>query len=401
METTDARSPNDQPAPTCKRCNEAAATIKMRAETACRPCFAHFIAGKIVKRMEVLNRETKLPTSETRTMLLGLSFGASSSAMVYVLHQNSRRHEIKKRRGGVIEYIVAHIDTSLSPAPSESEALIEKYKTRFSPFPTSVIPLRNILQLQNTVDWSGLPTLNPDLASEPDKQLEDMFSRLPSTTSRADILRIFVRHLLIGEAVRRQCSTLLLGHTTTALAETTLSEAAKGRGFAVPWLVADGNIPVSSALAEKEEKYAVSEAQTRTFMPIYYPMREVFRKEVILYNKSITPPLTDLVPDDPSGAGGKGAVVSHKSLSIEEVMGRYFEEVEENYPSIVANVVRTTAKLNRLGMDDGGEGNECGLCGLGLDETGDERWRGEIGDEEANIETSRPLCYGCERSLRG
>jgi cytoplasmic tRNA 2-thiolation protein 2 len=92
-------------------------------------------------------------------------------------------------------------------------------------------------------------------------------------------------------------------------------------------------------------------------------------------------------------------VVSHKDLSIEEVTARYFEDVEENYPSIVANVVRTTGKLNRVVAEE-----HCGICAMPLDKQGDKRWKGEIGngssDGSSGEGKSMQLCYGCERSIQ-
>lgn len=149
----------------------------------------------------------------------------------------------------------------------------------------------------------------------------------------------------------------------------------------------------------------------------------------MLYLSQTSPALTSLLPPGEAarinsaaanGSGGVGAVVSHRDLSIDDVLGRYFSEVEASYPSVVANVVRTTGKLLRRPVNDDHshdhEGNitnsnasngrtNCGLCGAPVDELGDERWRGEIGDDEDEngdrAETRRKLCYGCQRSIRG
>ena len=447
----------DTAAQVCKRCKENTAAINMRAEIVCpyatspiplrhclylsfllqstqnadvsflhaRTCFTQFIAGKVVKRMEVLNRETKIPLSETKKLMIGLSFGPASSAMVRILNRTVHKHEAKKRRGGLVDYVVIHVDTSLRMKDSENgpkteaEALLERYRAAFPEFPMHLIPLSHVMELENHIDWKNLPPLNSDLAREPERQLEDMISRLPSTTSRADIMRLFVRHILIDEAVQRSCTALLLGHTTTALAETTLAEAAKGRGFAVPWLVADGDNPVPVAGLVSESVVCNGKKQgsntqhneetellpsTSTTIPVYYPLRDVFRKEVLLFNGHVMPPLTPLVQQESRSRGSSSTVVSHKNLSIEDIMRRYFVHVEENYPSIVANVVRTSTKLGRPGFEDNcAAKTTCGLCGLGLDKLGDERWRGEIGRDRADIqaESSKGLCYGCERSLRG
>lgn len=99
--------------------------------------------------------------------------------------------------------------------------------------------------------------------------------------------------------------------------------------------------------------------------------------------------------------GSADVVVSHKDMSIEEAMSRYFESVEESYPAVVANVVRTTGRLECAGA---GEGAACSVCGMDVDERGDARWKGEIGmDVKRGGEGGEapPLCYGCERSIHG
>jgi cytoplasmic tRNA 2-thiolation protein 2 len=132
---------------------------------------------------------------------------------------------------------------------------------------------------------------------------------------------------------------------------------------------------------------------------VYHPLRDALRKELVIYAGLVEPPLTDLIQ---AHKQDDGAVVSHKDLSIEEVMTRYFAEVEESYPSVVANVARTTGKLVRAGEQSG---ESCGLCGMPLDEDGDERWRGELGIQKGSGAGTGSglgrLCYGCERSTAG
>ncbi|KAJ4378621.1 Cytoplasmic tRNA 2-thiolation protein 2, partial [Neurospora sp. IMI 360204] len=267
------------------------------------------------------------------------------------------------------------------------------------------------------------------------ERLGQLFDNLPSTTSRTDLLRVFTRHLLIAEARKSQCHALLLGSSTTALAELTLSETAKGRGFSLPWQINDGVLGVPSFSPNSS-----SSKPDETGILIYHPLRDALRKELVTFTKlSGEPtPIADLLPE--TDLTTTAAVVSHKDLSIEEVMVRYFADVEENYPSIVANVARTTGKLMRLfggggagggagvngdegegasrvnGEDDGSDEEVddderlCGLCSMPLDEFGDERWKGELGEYnyrdvvvggEGEKKTKQRVCYGCERSIRG
>lgn len=194
----------------------------------------------------------------------------------------------------------------------------------------------------------------------------------------------------------------MLGSSTTALAELTLGETAKGRGFSLPWMINDGPVPVQrfpspwkrqdlEKLAERSVENDNQKRNQSASLIIYYPNRELFRAELKQYIMLAEPPFTDLLC--PASTLPSSAVISHKDVSIDEVMTRYFTEVEENYPSIVANVVRTTAKLER---SDPEQEQYCGLCGMGIDELGDERWKGEIGD--VGCGQDQTLCYGCSRA---
>lgn len=345
---------------------------------------------------------------------MGLSFGPSSAALVDILN-DSVQSQLRKRPSPAFDPVVVHVDTDLSPvggsddsSPSSllvpsSQSLLERFKERYPRFRFLHVSLADSLELGSVI-WSSLPVApSTEEGLAPAERLQDFFARLPSMTSRSDVLRLLIRHVLISSALREGCRALLLGSSTTALAELTLSETAKGRGFSLPWMINDGPLPVqrfspgegnikqSAEQSVGEDSVARGQAAT---LPVYYPNRELFRGELKKYTSLTEPPLTDLLPS--ASTTSSSAVVSHKDVSIDEVMARYFTEVEENYPSIVANVVRTTAKLER---NDNGEQQCCGLCGMELDELGDDRWKGEIGDVGCGQDPS--LCYGCSRATRG
>ncbi|KAI2639596.1 hypothetical protein GGS26DRAFT_540772 [Hypomontagnella submonticulosa] len=475
--TTTAAPPADaapEPRP-CNRCKEHEGTIELRgAEIVCQACFAYYVSSKAIKRLEALQRETATPRStgqgkrRPQRYLVGLSCGPSSTALLHVLTENVRLQRARGQKTSRFEYVAVHVfdDTSSSQPPSTigvhdaEDAVLSAYRARYPEAQILAVPLSSALALPS-LDLAALSLTHPSPAPDqsqdqdanslsPAQRLSHIFQTLPSATSRADVRRLLVRHLLIATAVSHSCDALLLGHSTTSLAELTLSETAKGRGFSLPGLVNDGAVPVPAGLGtltvgsnesnNGAESAASPESQSTTpaTLPIYSPLRELFRKEISLYLSIPSPPLTALLPPFEAGAlapnvgaSGKAAVVSHRDMSIDDVLARYFGEVEASYPSVVANVVRTTGKLLRRpnsdhGHDNGnGEGNnnggsdgdsskqtQCGLCGAGVDELGDERWRGEIGERDqagAGAEgglngLGRPktkLCYGCERSVCG
>lgn len=435
------------------------------------PCYRRFVNVKTVKRLEALAKGIGAAPTQTKRVLVGLSLGPSSTALVDVLN-DCVQSQLRKRPSPAFDPVVVHVDDdtdllSSSPPSHDSSSptttttttstrllLLQRFRERYPRFRFVRVPLADVLAISSSVDWSSLPVALPPpraedaeeegAAATAEQRLRAFLANLPSTTSRADVRRLLVRHVLLACARREDCRALLLGASTTALAELTLGETAKGRGFSLPVLINDGAVAVVPAgthpqqqQQQPQEEQAPRRKDTTTgddqetqqqqqqqaeeasgppgnnsssccsssSIPVYYPNRELFRGELQQYTALTEPPLTGLLllPSSPAPA----AVVSHKDVSIDEVMARYFAEVEANYPSIVANVVRTTAKLERAAVthhhhDDNEEEEEehyCGLCGMGLDELGDERWKGEIGD--VGCGEDRTLCYGCSRAMRG
>ncbi|KAI8634996.1 hypothetical protein F5Y19DRAFT_132843 [Xylariaceae sp. FL1651] len=503
--------------PLCTRCKEYDATLDLRSEAVCETCFTAFVASKVIKRLEVLQRDTrgaKLPSRPQR-YLLALSRGPSSTALLHILSENVRTQRARGQRvkfelvvvfvdvdeeettaaaagGGAAEAsttggasIPASIEDrvpkpSAPPPPqaldpkadgatgsnSSSMSIADPFTTYFPDITIHTIPLSRILS-SPAIDWPSLPPQTPSLP--PPQRLADLLSRLPSPSARADVSRLLIRHALFAAAAEYDCAVLLLGYNTTALAELTLCEAAKGRGFGIPWLVNDGAFPLPAALdsavsteapdagdsSDSTEPSATPLTPSATAstprngagtgtgsIQIYSPLREIFRKEVLSYlsiaSSSSSPcgPLIDLFPslsssssstqnggqNAPTTRNGARAVVSHRELSLDDVVARYFIDVEASYPSVVANVVRTTGKLSRSAPDAGtGDTStgttgvvrpwQCGLCGVGLDPLGDERWKGEIGEEDMGVVDGVEsieggggkgrLCYGCGRSVKG
>ncbi|SPO00568.1 related to Cytoplasmic tRNA 2-thiolation protein 2 [Cephalotrichum gorgonifer] len=392
-----------EPPSICAKCKSNPATLTIRAKPTCSPCFQTSTLTKVVKRLGSLRKSLLKPTEKrTCRYLAALSFGPSSSTLIRLLHENLEYMRAKANANSPVAYdlTVLHVDTDLrSKAPGESSAaedLLEKYRANFPGIEFRCVPLSDALKLRS-IDWNALPSVVA--SGDPPERMRAIFDALPSVTSRTDLLRLLVRHVLLAQAVENGCDALFLGCTTTALAELTLSEVAKGRGFSIPWQINDGPFPLPKGLVSSAPDSESKGAGPPT-IHIYYPLREILRAEIHTYLSLCDPPLTDLVHTE-NTSGSANVVVSHKDLSIEEAMVQYFKSVEESYPAIVANVVRTTAKLERA---DVGEGAACSVCGMAVDESGDARWKGEIGmdvNRDGEGGEALPLCYGCERSIHG
>lgn len=335
---------------------------------------------KAVKRMETY--KVRSGSKAVKRLLLPISFGTCSASLLYILDQQIDAQYERMNRAAY-ELHVVHIDLYLEPTDrKESSGILDKYKSRFPRHTYATIGLEDTLAL-DSIDWTSLgmekpPTVNSDKPGT--KRLQELIGAMPSATSKADIISTLLTRLLVDIAKKNECEAVLFGDSTTRLAEKTLTETAKGRGFSLPWQVSDGMSP-----------YGIG---------FNYPLRDLLKKEVVQFSMLATPILDALIIGQEP--------ISHISASsklstIDDLMAQYFESVEENYPSIVANVVRTSSKLQAL---TGDATKSCGLCGLPVSEGTDGiyGWGGDQNSDsrkEKSVANRGILCYGCSRSING
>ena len=322
-----------------------------------------------------------------RKLLFPLSFGPSSASLLHILDQHLQGQYDRMNRAAY-ELIVVHIDLNLDAVDrKDASALLERYKVRFPRHTYSSFGLEEALLLES-IEWKALGVTEPT-QNDPQKpgseRLQQLVGSLPSATSRTDVITTLLTRLLVDVAKRNGCESILFADSTTRLAEKTLTETAKGRGFSLPWQVSDGMSPFG--------------------VGFNYPLRDLLKKELVTFSSLTVPPLSELII---SQGPSSQISASSKLTTIDDLMAQYFESVEENYPSIVANVVRTSSKLQSLTRD---ETTACGLCGLPVAE-GTDGIYGWGGDQNSvsrarqdrahgDLTTHNVLCYGCSRSING
>lgn len=343
----------------CRRCQIDPPTINVRTEPLCAACFFKYVSTKIVKRMESFRVRHRDPGRE-RVLLLPLSLGPCSTCLLHILSQHLQGQAQKTGRTG----FRLHVLYVSSPESEGDAAVFEKVRERYPEHLCSTIPLENVLACDGVSELLQRQNPSPISDSEeststvcPAQRLASLFSSLPSPTSRTDMKAILQRKLITTFAQQNNCEAILWGDSTTRLAERTLAETAKGRGASLPWIVADGD-----ALHG---------------IPFYYPLRDLLSKEISSFTSMVELPLDDMILREASKPA-----VSTKNTTIDELMRQYFESVEQEYPSIVANVVKTTGKL--CITDLGEVERQCELCDVPLDGQAPEKSR---------------LCYGCIRTL--
>ena len=356
--------------------------LKSHTDKQFSKCFSQYVTTKAIKRMETYRVRGSIAKA-ARKLLFPLSFGPSSASLLYILDQHLQGQYDRMNRAAY-ELIVVHIDLNLEAADrKQSSELLDQYKSRFPRHTYSSLGLEDALLLDN-IDWTALnmpePLQNDSKNTGMDK-LQQLVGSMPSATSKTDVITTLLTRLLVDVAKRNGCESILFADSTTRLAEKTLTETAKGRGFSLPWQVSDGMSP-----------YGIG---------FNYPLRDLLKKELVTFSSLTIPPLTDLIIlQGPSSH----ISASSKLTTIDDLMAQYFQSVEENYPSIVANVVRTSSKLQPLSGD---ETTACGLCGLPVAEGTDgiDGWGGDQNSASRASEQQdgkhKVLCYGCSRSING
>lgn len=338
----------------CRRCQTTPPTLTIRTEPLCAPCFTKYVSTKVIKRMESFRVRHSEPGQEPK-LLLPLSFGPGSVVLLYLL---SRHLEGQREKTGRVGFGLRVVFVG----EGEGERL-GRVREVFPGCEVEVVPLEEVAAVED------LSNFLPDRESEKDEQsdgarktttsLQDLLASLPSPSSRTDALAILHRKLLLYHARTHNCAAILWSSSTTTLATEILSSTAKGRGFSLPWIVADGESPQG--------------------VPFYFPLRDLLGKEIESFASIVQDPkLDDLIVKDEAKQ-----TVSMRDATIDGLMRGYFEGVEKEYPSIVANVVKTAGKLEKVSLSE--VEMQCELCEMPL-------------QEDTAPERSR-LCYGCVRTL--
>lgn len=330
-----------------------------------RDCFTKYIDTKVLKRLES-NKIRGGYNDLLKTLLIPISFGVSSTVLLHILDKQLRNRTEQGRHAGYKLHVL-FIDQSMvfdgAPSRETMNVLQEKYPSHSCA----------TVSLEDTSEY-GFDV--QDTVQGGQTNLKDVVSSLTSATSKIDFVDTTRRRLILAYAEKNGCDSILFGDSTTRLAERTLSETAKGRGIALPWVTADS-------------------ASTGTTCA--YPLRDVLRKELLAYAGFVGSPLISLIIEPLVQAP-----MSSKDTTIDGLMSQYFESVEQNFPSIVANVVRTSSKLVAAEASD-----RCGSCSLCGNPVIDGLWGGNqdepISKAAAGWEApkhEKPLCYGCARTLQ-
>ena len=203
---------------------------------------------------------------QQRVLLLPLSMGVSSLALLHCLDEQLKRQIENTGRTGFALQIL-HVDMTAVVPEGPSEKDLDAIKERYPTNTYTSIPLSSVMEVEDIQDLlkqynidtpASLALAHEGIETTNLESLQKLLQAIPTATARSDVLQILLHKLIVDFAKADTCEAIVWGDSTTRLAEKTLAETAKGRGFAFAWLVSDGPSP-----------YGIG---------FYYPMRDLLKK---------------------------------------------------------------------------------------------------------------------------
>ena len=357
----------------CARCRINAVDLTVRGERLCKDCFIKYVGSKVLKRTEASKIRGDFHDDD-KNILIVSTLDVSSVCLLQVMQEMRRRRAQKRPRPGYNLHVL-HIEDSTSGEPTA----IERVKPIFEDYTYHSLALEDCFDL--------LPSLYPTLRSllklpldeglTNTQRFQTVFAAIKSETSRQDAFRVLSRRLACEYAKQGDFDSLIFSDSTTQLAQKVLSETVKGRGGSLPWLTTDHTLANG--------------------IPCFYLMQDLLDRELGHYSRLVEPSLVPLINLPPATASS----LSSKDAAIDDAVGDYFASVEENFPSIVANVVKTASKMI---APDQSSMQICDFCGLPWDATSDDGTeaqtaRAVVNSSNAGTASDHDLCLGCIRTL--
>ena len=198
----------------CRRCQTALPTITVRTEPLCAACFAKYVTTKAVKRMESFRVRHADPGATERLLLLPLSFGTCSTALLYILDHHLKGQAERTGRKGFRLHVL-HVEEPRSDGrcgARSSDRRFNEFRERFPEHTYSTIHLSDVFAneemsqlLTHAVSGASLEQLDHE------GRLSAVLASVTSATFRADLVRILVRRLIVSFAERHTCEAILWG----------------------------------------------------------------------------------------------------------------------------------------------------------------------------------------------
>ncbi|XP_024153056.1 cytoplasmic tRNA 2-thiolation protein 2 [Oryzias melastigma] len=349
----------------CVKCKEELAAVLIRAgDPYCRSCFRDYFTHKF----RAMLGKTRLIFPGEK-VLLAISGGPSSSAMLSQVQQGLSQSAQKKLR---FLPAIVHIDEggALGLSLVERQRLVSELQVIFraSGFNFYTIPLEQVLDLPSSVVNVAPPSFDqapdsykaavdvdlqgagrdpqqgggvpePRLDESQTRSLQQLLGSAATLTARAELLSTLRQHLLVHTARTRGYSKLLLGESCSRLAVRLLTCVSLGRG------------------AHLAQDTGFSDCRFGD-VTLVRPMREFSAKEIAVYNHMFGVP-TVIIPTLDTKMPEKA--------SIQRLSQSFVSRLQQDFPSTVSTIYRTSEKLQTAGGGCSAQDGRCLLCVCSVD----------------------------------
>ncbi|KAJ1083977.1 hypothetical protein NDU88_004132 [Pleurodeles waltl] len=354
----------------CMKCKEGSAALLIRAGDAfCRDCFKEYFVHKF---RAMLGKNRLIFPGEK--VLLALSGGPSSSAMVQQVQEGLSRAAPKKLRfaPGIVHVDEGAVCGQTQEERARTAAQMESL-LKVSGFPYHIIPLEAAFKLPGSVLQFHTPgsrnnykeavdgfiqhqqslhstanevtltqveerltqlstedperqdvdftlpesTKNPPPSSVHTQRLIDLFSAVTTLTAREELLQKLRTHLILHTARTHGYSKVMMGDSCTRLAIKSMTNISLGRGA---FLATDTGF--------SDERHGD--------VVVVRPMRDYSLKEISYYNHMFGVQ-SIFIPGLDTKASAKA--------SIHRLTEDFMTKIQADFPSTVSTVYRTSEKL--------------------------------------------------------
>ncbi|XP_018017066.1 cytoplasmic tRNA 2-thiolation protein 2 isoform X2 [Hyalella azteca] len=300
----------------CRKCHlQPVEVILHKTDPYCKKCFLAFATHKF---RSCIGKHKLLPAG--CPMVVGVSGGPSSSALLHFIHQGITLTSLKKLR---IDPIFLHIDEHCSPfSMHEADGIdvaeracravtklgLKCYYTTLETIlaekPVTPLPFLQGSSCAQLRDRLTTPLLRT--------KMQCLLQSCGSLTAQESVWQTLLQRCLVSACASLDHSRLMLGTSASAIAATILSFMAQGRGAYIPQHV---------SFCTVDRVMGVH---------VYRPLRELMADELMHYNR-----LMDITFEDPPQHNGTVNGCTHNFL------GR----LQSEFPSTVPTVFRTGDKL--------------------------------------------------------
>lgn len=353
--------------------------VVSRKEAFCRVCFKNFVSAKQRKQMmcepycqdvfKVLYQDKVRSAGEADALneqskvLVPFSFGASSMVLLDILNDTlTEQKDTQRGKTGFQVDVVAcgrNQDDIANLRKVANELLNKRYASNREKMSFHFLSVESFYNdcgdefetiLLDKHDYSSTAIVkNGKLPSS--TSVEDILKQCPDRSSRQDLLTILVQHLIKKFAYQNKHKLILWGHSMTKLADETISLVVKGRGSQIaPLLNPEDSDPLFKGAFKN-----------------LYPLQDVLLSEIdaYCYLANLDSHLIDYIPQDTlliekqRSASSVPASRSIKTMTLNEIARKYFDDVEADYANVISTVVRTALKL---GEPKSSDPQRCSVC---------------------------------------